>query len=330
MKRNLLLTVLALLLAFSLAACSKVIISVPGDSLLLFNALRGSGGAAAQNAAPAANTPADAAPAAEAPATDAAPVTAAQPDNGAAAAPANNTPATNAAQNAAPANNTPAATEAPAKQTASNGAPSTKEEVINYYVTAYNKIATDAKTITRTYDYTKNYKDIVEVGGNSTLTALAGTLMKQFMKETTTPLAGDINSLPPIGVSKLSITPAQISTATCTDKGSTYEIVLKSTGSDDNYELDAQPGQGSAGVIGPLLRTEDVSGSAPMVKFEGLHAKYATGQVTATVDKASGHITELKFDVPCLLHFDSAAVAIVKVNNTELGLEFLQNWTIAY
>ena len=329
MKRNLLLTVLALLLAFSLAACSKVIISVPGDSLLLFNALRGSGGAAAQNAAPAANTPADAAPAAEAPATDAAPVTAAQPDN--AAAPANNTPATNAAPaNNAPANNTPAATEAPAKQTASNSAPSTKEEVINYYVTAYNKIATDAKTITRTYDYTKNYKDIVEVGGNSTLTALAGTLMKQFMKETTTPLAGDVNSLPPVGVSKLSITPAQISTATCTDKGSTYEIVLKSTGSDDNYELDAQPGQGSAGVIGPLLRTEDVSGSAPMVKFEGLHAKYATGQVTATVDKASGHITELKFDVPCLLHFDSAAVAIVKVNNTELGLEFLQNWTIDY
>ena len=65
--------------------------------------------------------------------------------------------------------------------------------------------------------------------------------------------------------------------------------------------------------------------------FEGLHAYYPTCQVTATIDKASGHITFFDFDCPCILHFDKAtAFIVVTVNNTEIGLEFLQKWSIAY
>ena len=156
--------------------------------------------------------------------------------------------------------------------------------------------------------------------------------MNQFMKENNEQVSGDASTLPPIGVTSLAITPAQISSATCEDKGSAYEITLKSTGTDANYEVDVQPGQGSVGVIGPLLRTDDVSGAAgSFVKFEGLHAYYPTGQVKATVDKASGHITAFRFDVPCILHFDKAtALVVVTVNNTEIGLEFHQNWTITY
>ena len=311
---------LAVLLAACLAAgCAKVVVQVPADVLNIF------GSPAAAPAADAA--PATTAPVAETPSqvdTTAAPVadTTAAPTADATTAPNNGgqTPATTAAP----------ATTAPAKP--ASGAPSSKEEIIQYYVNAYNKIATDAKSVTRTYDYTKNYNGIVEVGGNERLAGLAQTLMNQFMKENFEQIAGDASSLPPIGVSKLSISPSQISSATCTDKGSTYEIVLKSTGTDANREVDVQPGQGSVGVIGPLLRTEDVSGAAgALIKFEGLHAYYATGSVTATVDKASGHITAVKYDVPCVLHFDKAtAFVIVTVNNTEIGLEFLQEWTISY
>ena len=300
----------------ALAGCAKVVIQVPAGSLFTV-----SGGQQAVIATE--QTPAAAQPSSE---------TAAAPD-APSAAPAETSAASPASQPAqsAPAPASEPAASAPAAQT-DTGAPSTKEEIVSYYVTAYNKIASDAKTLTRTYDYTKNYNNIVEVGGNERLASLAQSLMNSFMKENSTPEEGDASKLPPTGVTTLSVTPAQVGTATCKDNGATYEIVLTSTGTDDKYEEDPVAGQGSAGVIGPLLARSDVEDPVKgLIKFEGLHMRYATAKVTATVEKASGHITELKFDSPCVLHFDKVtAFVVVNVSDCNLGLEFMQNWTIAY
>ena len=252
-------------------------------------------------------------------------------------APAATEPA--ATQAAAPAEQPAASTDTPAASTdtpaaepaASTGAPTTKAEIIKYYCDAYNKIATDAKEVTRTYDYTSNYNKILNINGNSTLEGLAGTLMDKFMVETTDPLPGSASDLPPVGLTTLNIPEDKISEATCVDKGSTYEITLKSTGTDDNQESDLNPGDGSAGLIGPLLRTDDVSGAVKgVLTFDGLHAYYATASVKATVDKASGHITELVYNTPCVLHFDQVTVVILKVKNCDIGLLFQQTWTASY
>lgn len=225
-------------------------------------------------------------------------------------------------------------TEAPtqAPSTPASSKPTSKEEIITYYVTAYNKIATEGKKVTRTYDNTTNYKNIVKIGDNAQIKSLCEKLMKQFMKPNSEAVASSAKDLPPVGVTKLSISPSQISSAACNDKGSYYEVVLKSTGTDSNYEIDSVAGKGSAGVIGPLLRTEDVSSAAgSFIKFDGLHAKYATCTVTAKIDKSSGHITEFNFNSPCILHFDKVtALGFIKVENCDLGLLFEQKWTVAY
>lgn len=225
-------------------------------------------------------------------------------------------------------------TEAPtqAPSTPASSKPTSKEEIITYYVTAYNKIATEGKKVTRTYDNTTNYKNIVKIGDNAQIKSLCEKLMKQFMKPNNEAVASSAKDLPPVGVTKLSISPSQISSAACNDKGSYYEVVLKSTGTDSNYEIDSVAGKGSAGVIGPLLRTEDVSSAAgSFIKFDGLHAKYATCTVTAKIDKSSGHITEFNFNSPCILHFDKVtALGFIKVENCDLGLLFEQKWTVAY
>ena len=238
-------------------------------------------------------------------------------------------------EQAAPADNAgeatqPAATEAPA-DTAS-GMPSTTAEVLQYYCDAYNKIASESSAVTRTYDYTSNYNNILNINNNSTLESLANTLMNKFMVENTDPVAGDASALPPVGLTSLSITEDKVSSATCEDKGDAYEIVIKSTGTDDNQEADLNPGDGSAGLIGPLLRTDDVTGAAgSLISFEGLHAYYATASVTATVDKATGHIKQLVYLTPCVLHFDQVTAAvIVKVKNCDIGLLFQQTWTVDY
>ena len=310
---------LALVLVLMTTACATASVKVELQADQLGD-LAGLFGGAAQ---PAAETPAPTTPTAP----TAAPSTQPSSSEASSSAPASEAPVSEKTSDVTP-SQAPSG-ETPASQAPANAAPSTKEEIITYYVTAYNKMATDAKTFTRTYDYTSNYKDIVEVNNNAVLERLAKTLMDQFMKETTTELAGDINSIPPVGVNTLSISPAQIGTATCTDNGGSYVITLTSTGTDDSPEEDCQPGQGSAGVIGLLLRTEDVASSAPMIKFEGLHARYPTGKVVATIDKASGHITNLEYENPCILHFDSVS-AVVKISNANLGLLFQQKWTIGY
>ena len=210
--------------------------------------------------------------------------------------------------------------------------PSTAAEVLSYYCGAYNKIATEASAITRTYDYTSNYKNILNLDGNDTLESLAATLMKNFMAENTASVAGSAGDLPPVGLTTLSIPVSKVSSATCKDKGNTFQIVIKSTGTDDNYEADLNPGEGSAGLIGPLLRTEEVIGAFDStVSYEGLHAYYATATVTATVDKSTGRITQLAYETPCILHFDQVnAAALVTVENCDIGLLMQQTWKIDY
>ena len=209
--------------------------------------------------------------------------------------------------------------------------PTTKDEIIAYYVAAYNRIATDSKSVTLTYDYTSNYKNILQIGGNSFLEGLAKRLMNQFMVEDKSEVQGAAKDLPPVGVTRLAIPSNKISKAQIADKGSFYLIRLYSTGTDSNYEVDATPGNGSAGLIGPLLRTEDVSGAAgSFISFEGLHAWYATANVVAKIDKATGHITDIEYQTPCVLHFDRVDAKVIKMDNCNIGLLFHQLWKVNY
>ncbi len=239
---------------------------------------------------------------------------------------AQQTPSTEATT--APQANTEATTQAPEQN---SGIPSTKAEIAKLYSDAYNKMA-EAKSITRTYDYTSNYNDIVNVNGNDTLKGIAQTLMTQFMVENKDPLSVSLSEIAPVGSTSINIDPALLSNATCADKGTYYEVVLYSTGTDDKYEEDSAPLTGSAGSFAPLLRTEDVSGAAgSLIKFDGLHSWYATATATAKIDKATGRMTDLELKSPCILHFDQVTAAfVVKIQNCEVGLLFHQTFKVEY
>lgn len=219
-----------------------------------------------------------------------------------------------------------------APQTPSNGAPSTKEEIIAYYVNAYNKTGKEAKKIIKYYDYTSQYNNILDIAGNEKLADLAKTLMDKFMVENTDEFEVSMSDVPPAGIANISITPDKISSATCKDNGSTYTVTLKSTGTDSNWEIDSQAGTGSAGSIAPLLRAEDVSDAAgSVIKFEGLHTWYGTASAEATIDKATGRITALEFFTPSVLHFDKVtALIVVKVENCNIGLLFHTKYRVEY
>ncbi|MBO5395557.1 MAG: hypothetical protein J6A97_01620 [Clostridia bacterium] len=219
-------------------------------------------------------------------------------------------------------------TQAPAQN---NGAPTAKADIVKLYCDAYNKLST-ASSIKRTYDYTSNYNKILDIdGGNTTLAKRADKLMGMFMKENTEEIDFTVADLPPVGASTINIDPALIANATCKDMGDYYEVVLSSTGTAANREVDSPPLTGSAGSFGPLLKAEDVSSAAAgFVEFQGLHTYYETATVKANITK-DGKITALEFNTPCILHFDSvSAVKIVNVGVCELGLLFQQRYKVTY
>lgn len=214
----------------------------------------------------------------------------------------------------------------------SSGIPTTKEEIVKYYCTAYNKIAKEAKTVTRTYDYVSNYNNIVSINNNKTLEGIAKMLMNKFMVENKEAWPdATAKNMPPLGKESINIDPKLISSATCTDKGTYYEVILKSTGTDKNYEKDSQPVTGSAGSFGPVLNPKDVTDAAgKYIKFKGLHTLYATASVACKIDKATGRAKEFAYLTPCVLHFDSVTAVVVTVANCDIGLYFHQNWKIDY
>ena len=221
-----------------------------------------------------------------------------------------------------------ATTAAPATN---NGAPTAKADIVKLYCDAYNKLGT-ASSITRTYDYTSNYNNILDIdGGNSTLAGIANKLMGMFMVENTEAVAFDVSKLPPVGLSTINIDPNVIAKAECADKGDYYEVTLTSTGTADNREVDSAPGTGSVGSFGPILNADDVSSAAAgFIEFNGLHTYYEAATVTAKITK-DGKITNLEFKTPAILHFDSvSAVKIIKVGACEIGLLFNQRYEIAY
>ncbi len=252
------------------------------------------------------------------------------------AAPAEDTTAAPAAD----ATDAPAAdaTDAPVADTSANaapapsGAPSSTEEIVALYVSAYNKIAAEATKATRTYDYTSNYNNILKIGNNSTLASLAESLMGKFMVENTEAVEFAVADVPPVGLATSPLTAADVAEATCVDNGATYTVTVKSTGTDDNPEVNPTVGSGSAGKIGPLIETTaitDAVGGA--IKFEGLALKYSDCTATATIDKATGRITELYLRMPGVLHFDKVTAAVVvSVNDCDIGLLGEQRWTITY
>lgn len=215
---------------------------------------------------------------------------------------------------------------------APSGAPSSTEEVVALYVSAFNKMKSEATKATKTYDYTSNYNNILKIGNNSTLAGIAESLMGKFMVENTEATDFAVADVAPVGSTSSPLTAADVASATCVDNGATYTVTITSTGTDASPEVNPTVGAGSAGKIGPLIETTAITDAVgSVIKFEGLALRYSDCSVTATIDKASGRITDLYFRMPGVLHFDKVTAAvIVSVNDCDIGLLGEQRWTITY
>ena len=166
--------------------------------------------------------------------------------------------AASAAQPVAPPEPTPAA-EAPAAQEepatqASESAPAdgtmSKEQIVELYNTAVNKVKQEAATLTRNYKHVSAPEDQLELPG--AIQGLGKTAIGTFVKGTDTPESWtsreDMQIVFPVGNTDYAshLTADMVETASCEDAGDSYRITLKLY--DDKITSPAK-GEGYAGVF---------------------------------------------------------------------------------
>lgn len=240
-----------------------------------------------------------------------------------------NTPANDKpADSDKPNSDKPANPDTPAN---SSGAPSTPAEVVNYYKECYDKIAKEGKSATLTWNNTTNSPAVLQVGA---LSSVASSLMGSFLKEATPNTELAVADVAPKGVTTCNLTADMVADATCTDKGSTYEVHIKLKPTQDNPDVNPPAGGGKAGTIVDVVDVADITNAAgSFVNFDNPQNSYFDTEVTATIDKATGHITELYTKCPSIMSFGKVAVkpmGFPSIENAQIGLTYENKYSIAY
>lgn len=239
-------------------------------------------------------------------------------------APSTAAPATTAAPTQADPNATTApTTSAPATSApASTGAPQTKAEIVAYYNESVNKIKTNAASATRNYEDLRHDTDKLQLPG--ALQSAGEKLISTFLKKNETPEtytgSADITAKFPIPgenwTSKL--TEADVAEATCTDKGTEYEIMIKA-----NTQNDPALGSG-VGAGFEVIKSEDVMNAAGFI-VKGFNTEYYDCVVKCKVDKATGNVTWINFTTPIIMKVDTKLGI-----SAQVGMTFEKDYTIAY
>lgn len=204
-----------------------------------------------------------------------------------------------------------------------NTVPTAIPDIVNLFNTSANKIKTDAKKVVKNYEKRKLNEDKLVVP--ESLEKTGRDMISSFMKDDNEPITystkEDIrNEYIVPGQSYVSkLDPSYVKAATCTDKGSTYEIVIKL-----KDQKNPTAGKG-IGAVCDVIETGEVADKAPFVK------KFATSyyncEIRATIDKATGKMTHANYKTPLVLDL---TVSMFGTHDVAVGFTFEKDYTITY
>ncbi len=197
------------------------------------------------------------------------------------------------------------------------------QQAIDLYKKAIVKARSSAKTVTHTKTGATNYKNIVEAGA---LSSAASTLMGLFMKESEPNEAIDKSELPPKGGAN-KLTKANVKSATVKEEGGSNVVTI-------NFKDAVNPVNGSDGIGSAVnvIEESQITGSissVPGLKLSNIKVAYENVYITCKIDKASGNMTYLFVDAPCILSLD-AKLGFISVDGAKVGIECKDEYTIAY
>lgn len=221
---------------------------------------------------------------------------------------------TEAEETSAPEENSEAPTEA---------VPATTAEIVALFNESANKIKTNATKVVKNYEKrtVNNDKVVIPAGLEST----AESMMATFMKDDTDPIVyatkAEIQSeyLVPEQSYVSKLDPAYVTSATCTDTGKGYQIVLK-------LKNQKSPTAGvGVGAVCDVIEASEVAEKASFI--EEFSTEYYNCVVKATIDKATGRMVKTNYTTPLVL---KVRVNLFGTHDASLGFTFEKDYTITY
>ena len=206
-----------------------------------------------------------------------------------------------------------------------------KAGAVELYKKAHAKVLAEAKSVTRTLDNNTNYKEYLEVGGNSALAGVAKTLMGTFLKANEEPIVhtgADIAAnFPPTKNSCEGLTADMIGDYSVKEEGGFYIVTLTINSSEEAPDL----GDNSQHLINIVEAKTVEEAAAGFVGFTGLRNEYIAPSITAKIEKETGKMMELHTMCPSYMKFDKATVmSIISVDNVGIGLQYETKWTVQW
>lgn len=221
------------------------------------------------------------------------------------------------------------ATTSPATTAAVSNGSMTVEQIVNLYNTAANKIKTDATQVTRNYHHLSIPEDTLELP--SAIQGIGKTAISTFVKPDDNAQSwtskDDIKAIVPVGnedyTSKM--TASMVESAECKDNGSTYTVTIKLH---DDAITNPEKGQGYAGVFNTTSASTFTGINIPTVTFNEVTINGVDGAIKCTIDKASGHITDITFNNTDILKLNVKVV--VSTIDCKMAMVQEDNFTIEY
>ncbi len=205
------------------------------------------------------------------------------------------------------------------------GTTNVNQEYLDMYKKAVVAARTKSKSVIRVKDGAINYKGIVEAGK---LSSAASTLMGMFMAKDEASIevkneAWDKTKLP--DASALTLNGVQ--KISRVEKGNTYVITVVAKNA-TNPKANAD----GVGAIAGVIEEEQITGSissVPGLSLSNINIAYENVTAVATIDKATGNLTALSINAPCVLGLD-AKLAVITMNGAKVGIQVITEYKITY
>ena len=211
-----------------------------------------------------------------------------------------------------------ASTEEISTEEASEAVPQTKEEIVEYFNTAINKVKPNAKKVVKNYEKRTVNEDKTQIPG-------ALDSFAKVMGDDTEPMVWATRE----EIMSQFIVPEQsyssklkadwVTSAVCEDKGNTYEITLRLK---DHKNPTAGIG---VGAVCDVIETYEIAEKASFV--EEFSTQYYNCVVKVTVDKATGNVIHANYTTPLVMIM---TVNLFGHHSGNMGFTFEKDYTITY
>lgn len=206
--------------------------------------------------------------------------------------------------------------------------PDNTAEIVEYYKNSVNYAKSNGKNAVLVKNGVLNYNNIVQAGN---LSSVAESLMGMFMVGSESEIetlneSRAISDIPPAGIN-CNLTASGVKSATITDNGNTYTVVIVAKDCKN-----PTPGSDGVGSLVNVVQSSHISGaigSVPGLELNDINIDYENVTVTAVIDKATGGLLSMKTDAPSILALD-AKLALIAVDDCRVGIQCITEYTVQY